>query len=76
MEGVKPVVLSSRFYPYKDSLVHVGYVGAASQKDIERKDVIKENLVPGLKVGKSGIEFAKETQLIGRYGVKRYEVNS
>ena len=28
---------------------------AASQKDIERKDVIKENLVPGLKVGKSGI---------------------
>ena len=77
LEGVKPVVSSSRFYPYKDSLVHVvGYVGAASQKDIERKDVIKENLVPGLKVGKSGIEYAKETQLIGRYGIKRYEVNS
>ena len=58
-------------------MVHVvGYVGAASQKDIERKDVIKENLVPGLKVGKSGIEYAKETQLIGRYGIKRYEVNS
>ncbi len=77
LEGVKPVVSSSRFYPYKDALVHVvGYVGAASQKDIERKDVIKENLVPGLKVGKSGIEYAKETQLIGRYGIKRYEVNS
>ena len=77
LEGVKPVVSSSRFYPYKNSLVHVvGYVGAASQKDIERKDVIKENLVPGLKVGKSGIEYAKETQLIGRYGIKRYEVNS
>ena len=77
LEGVKPVVSSSRFYPYKNHLVHVvGYVGAASQKDIERKDVIKENLVPGLKVGKSGIEYAKETQLIGRYGIKRYEVNS
>ena len=77
LEGVKPVVSSSRFYPYKNSLVHiVGYVGAASQKDIERQDVIKENLVPGLKVGKSGIEYAKETQLIGRYGIKRYEVNS
>ncbi len=77
LEGVKPVVSSSRFYPYNNDLVHVvGYVGAASQKDIERKDVIKENLVPGLKVGKSGIEFAKETQLIGRYGIKRYEVNS
>ncbi|MDC3026090.1 penicillin-binding protein 2 [Candidatus Pelagibacter sp.] len=77
LEGVKPVVSSSRFYPYKDDLVHVvGYVGAASQKDIERDDIIKENLVPGLKVGKSGIEFAKEHQLIGRYGIKRYEVNS
>ena len=77
LEGVKPVVSSSRFYPHNNNLVHVvGYVGAASQKDIERKDVIKENLVPGLKVGKSGIEYAKETQLIGRYGIKRYEVNS
>ena len=66
-----------KFYPYKNDLVHVvGYVGSASVKDIERKDIIKENLVPGLKVGKSGIEYAKETQLIGRYGVKRYEVNS
>ena len=61
LEGVKPVVSSSRFYPYKNDLVHVvGYVGAASQKDIERDEIIKENLVPGLKVGKSGIEFAKE----------------
>ena len=77
LEGVKPVVSSSRFYPYKNDLVHVvGYVGAASQKDIDRKDVIKDNLVPGLKVGKSGVEFAKENDLIGRYGVKRYEVNS
>jgi len=77
LEGVKPVVSSSRFYPYKNDLVHVvGYVGAASPKDIERKEIIKENLVPGLKVGKSGVEFAKETDLIGRYGVKRYEVNS
>jgi len=77
LEGVKPVVSSSRFYPYKNELVHVvGYVGTASPKDIERKDIIRENLVPGLKVGKSGIEYAKETQLIGRYGIKRYEVNS
>ena len=77
LEGAKPVVSSSRFYPYKNDLVHVvGYVGSASVKDIERKDIIKENLVPGLKVGKSGIEYAKETQLIGRYGIKRYEVNS
>tara|TARA_Y100000741_G_scaffold243128_1_gene186383 strand:+ start:1324 stop:3291 length:1968 start_codon:yes stop_codon:yes gene_type:complete len=77
LEGVKPVVSSSRFYPYADNLVHVvGYVGEASIKDIERMDAIKENLVPGLKVGKSGIEYSNEKSLIGKYGVKRYEVNS
>ncbi len=77
LEGVKPVVSSSRYYPYGSSLVHVvGYVGEASIKDIERMDAIKENLVPGLKVGKSGIEYSNEKNLIGKYGIKRYEVNS
>jgi len=77
LEGVKPVVSSSRYYPYGGNLVHViGYVGQASLKDIERMDTIKENLVPGLKVGKSGIEYSNEKLLIGKYGIKRYEVNS
>ncbi len=77
LEGVKPVVSSSRYYPYGGKLVHiVGYVGQASLKDIERMDAIKENLVPGLKVGKTGIEYSNEELLIGKYGIKRYEVNS
>ena len=77
LEGVKPVVSSSRYYPYGYSSVHVvGYVGDASLKDIERMEEIKENLVPGLKVGKSGIEYSNEKLLIGKYGIKRYEVNS
>jgi len=77
LEGVKPVVSSARFYPFGNNLVHiVGYVGQASVNDIERMEEIKENLVPGLKVGKSGIEFSNEKLLIGKYGIKRYEVNS
>ena len=77
LEGVKPVVSSSRYYPYGSNLVHVvGYVGEASNRDIERMEEIKENLVPGLKVGKSGIEYSNEKKLIGKYGIKRYEVNS
>jgi len=77
LEGVKPVLTSSRYYPYSNDLVHVlGYVGTPSEKDIENKDIIRENLVPGLKVGKSGIEYSYENLLIGRYGIKRYEVNS
>ena len=77
LEGVKPVVSSSRYYPYGENVVHVvGYVGEASLKDIDRMEEIKENLVPGLKVGKSGIEYSNEKILIGKYGIKRYEVNS
>ena len=77
LEGVKPVVSSSRYYPYANNLVHIiGYVGQASIDDIDRLKEIKENLVPGLKVGKSGIEYSNEKLLIGKYGIKRFEVNS
>ena len=77
LEGAKPVLSTSRFYPYANDLVHiVGYVGDASIKDLKKKKEIAENFLPGLKVGKSGIESSQEKILIGRYGVKRYEVNS
>ena len=76
LEGAKPVLSTSRFYPYANDLVHiVGYVGDASLKDIEKPE-IKENFVPGLKVGKYGIESSQEQHLIGKYGIKRYEVNA
>ncbi len=76
IEGAKPVLSTSRYYPYANDLVHVvGYVGDASPKDLERNE-IKENFVPGLKVGKRGIENSQERLLIGKYGIKRYEVNS
>ena len=77
VEGAKPVLSTSRYYPYANDLVHiVGYVGDASKDDIEKKKEIAENFLPGLKVGKSGIESSQEKLLIGRYGIKRYEVNS
>ncbi len=77
IEGAKPVLSTSRYYPHADDLVHiVGYVGDASIKDIENKKEIKENHVPGLKVGKSGLEYSQERILIGKYGIKRYEVNA
>ncbi len=77
VEGAKPVLSTSRYYPYANDLVHiVGYVGDASKDDIEKKREIAENFLPGLKVGKSGIESSQEKLLIGRYGIKRYEVNS
>tara|TARA_Y100000590_G_scaffold413143_1_gene508698 strand:- start:1281 stop:3179 length:1899 start_codon:yes stop_codon:yes gene_type:complete len=77
VEGTKPVLSTSRYYPYSNDLVHIiGYVGDASVKDIESKKEIEKNFVPGLKVGKSGLESSKEKLLIGNYGIKRYEVNA
>ncbi len=77
VEGAKPVLSTSRHYPYANDLVHIiGYVGDASVRDIESKKEIEKNFVPGLKVGKSGIESSKEKVLIGSYGIKRYEVNA
>ena len=40
------------------------------------KKKIEENFVPGLKVGKIGIENSKDTDLIGNHVIKRYEVNA
>tara|TARA_B100000945_G_scaffold254181_1_gene211281 strand:+ start:2059 stop:3957 length:1899 start_codon:yes stop_codon:yes gene_type:complete len=77
VEGTKPVLSTSRYYPHANDLVHIiGYVGDASSKDIKNKKEIAKNFVPGLKVGKSGIESSKEKTLIGSYGIKRYEVNA
>ena len=83
LEGVKPVVSSSRFYPYKDDLVHVvGYVGAASQKDIERDDIIKENEdektlnlgrdKSGTKVKKDGILESPKVEVFRKFYSKRW----
>ena len=77
IEGAKPVLSTSRYYPYSNDLVHIiGYVGEASADDITKNKKIEENFVPGLKVGKIGIENSTDQILIGNYGIKRFEVNS
>ncbi len=77
LPGAKPVLSTSRKYPYSNDLVHVvGYVGDPSVKDIENNEEIKKNNILGLKVGKFGLEKSLEKDLIGAHGVKRYEVNA
>ncbi|MDC1163363.1 penicillin-binding protein 2 [Candidatus Pelagibacter sp.] len=75
--GAKPVISVSRNYPYDESYTHVlGYVSEASENDILNNQSIKDNFVPGLKVGKTGLEKSFENQLIGTNGIQRYEVNA
>ena len=75
--GAKPVLSVSRNYPFNDNYTHVlGYVSEASEKDILNNDNIKNKHVPGLKVGKTGLEKTFENELIGTNGIQRYEVNA
>jgi penicillin-binding protein 2 len=75
--GAKPVMSVSRNYPFNESYTHVlGYVSEASEKDILSNENVKDNHVPGLKVGKTGLEKSFEDQLLGTNGIQRYEVNA
>jgi penicillin-binding protein 2 len=75
--GVKPVLSVVRSYPFKGNYTHVlGYVSQASESDLLNNSVIKKNHVPGLRVGKNGLEKTFENILIGTNGVQRYEVNA
>jgi len=75
--GAKPVLSVSRDYPFDDNYTHVlGYVSEASEKDILNNEAIKSKHVPGLKVGKTGLEKTFENKLIGTNGIQRYEVNA
>lgn len=77
LTGAKPVMSISRDYPFKENYTHVlGYVGEASEQDILNNEVINKSHVPGLKVGKTGLEKSFEEKLIGTNGIQRYEVNA
>ncbi len=77
LNGVKPVISISRNYPFGDNFTHIiGYVSQANEQDIENTELIKKNFVPGLKVGKIGLEKSFEEKLIGTNDIERYEVNA
>ena len=77
LTGAKPVLSVSRNYPFNENYTHVlGYVSEASEKDLLNNETIKNKHVPGLKVGKTGLEKTLENELIGTNGIQRYEVNA
>ncbi len=77
LSGVKPVLSVSRDYPFKENYTHVlGYVSQASERDLLDNEVIRNSHVPGLTVGKIGLEKTFENDLIGTNSVQRYEVNA
>jgi len=77
LAGAKPVLSVGRNYPYNDNFTHIlGYVSEASANDIINNDIIRQRNVPGLRVGKTGLEKSLENELIGTNSIQRYEVNA
>ena len=75
--GVKPVMTISRNYPFKDMYTHVlGYVSQPNEQEILENEIVQERFVPGMKIGKLGLEKRLENHLIGTNAIQRYEVNA
>ena len=77
LTGVKSVLSIIREYPHKDNYTHVlGYISQANEKDLIENEDVKEKFVPGLRVGKTGLEKAFEKELLGVNDIQRFEVNA
>ena len=74
LEGVSVEVGEIRRYPYSFATSHLlGYVGTASQSEAKGNRLLK---VPGMKIGKNGLEQQSETRLQGVAGLRYMEVNA
>lgn len=67
----------TRFYPAGSAVGQlVGYVGAASAAEYEKENKNPLLLIPGVKIGKEGLEKTLETTLRGEPGGQRVEVTA
>ena len=67
----------TRFYPGGSTVGQlVGYVGAASAAEYEKENKNPLLLIPGVKIGKEGLEKALESTLRGEPGGQRVEVTA
>ena len=76
LQGVEPIVSVARVYKDTSSAHVLGYVSQASAKDLKNKEYLKEMSVPGMGVGKTGLERRLDEKIIGKVGFQRYEVNA
>ena len=67
----------TRFYPAGPAVGQlVGYVGSANEKEYEAENKNPLLLVPGVKIGKEGLEKTLEQTLRGQPGGQRVEVTA
>ncbi|UTW44250.1 penicillin-binding protein 2 [bacterium SCSIO 12696] len=75
LPGVEVAAQVVRYYPQQELMAHVlGYVSRISEGDLNRRD---EQLYQGTDViGKRGLEYYYEDQLLGQVGNEHVETNS
>lgn len=74
LPGVLVDVGSTRLYPFKDLTAHiVGYVAPPNEEDVARDTTLS---LPGMRVGRAGIEQTQEAVLRGESGAVEMEVNA
>ncbi len=76
LQGVEPIVSVARVYNDVSSAHILGYVSQVSANDLKEKEYLKEMAVPGIAVGKTGLEKRLDKEIIGTNGFQRYEVNA
>jgi penicillin-binding protein 2 len=74
--GLQPMRTYVRHYPDGEAFAHLtGYVGRATAEQYKTtRDPLY--LLPGFRVGKSGVEKGKDAPLRGKPGARRVEVNA
>ncbi len=76
LEGIEPIVSVARTYPDNSSAHILGYVSQISKKDLQTKKYLEDLAIPGMTIGKTGLERRLDKQIIGKIGFQRYEVNA
>ena len=76
LNGVEPIVSVARTYPDNSSAHILGYVSQISANDLKTKKYLKDLSVPGMAIGKTGLEKKLDKDIIGQVGFQRYEVNA
>ncbi|MEE8083715.1 MAG: penicillin-binding protein 2, partial [Alphaproteobacteria bacterium] len=74
LPGVLIEVGQTRLYPFGEAAAHLlGYVGAVSEREITGDPLLQ---LPSFRIGKNGVEKARDKRLRGRGGRSEIEVNA
>ena len=76
LEGANPTVSVARVYKNNASAHAIGYVSQISPRDIKNKKYLQDINIPGIAVGKTGLESTLDEAMLGSPGFLRYEVNA